>query len=120
MIKNWKRFNENYDEEMGKVILNVDGRKTTWYYLEDAIHDGLLDETFEMDESMAEDYGETVHNEYIGLEDITDMLRDDFEQEIDNLLTYLYKKDHISDISLIEIEGEDEEGENHEYSYYSE
>jgi len=116
-----KKQNESYDDdEVGGINLKVNGaRPTTWYFLSDAIMNGLLEETLDLNDEIIEQYGENNGIDYLTMEDLTDMLIEDFETELGNLLSFLIEIDYLSqDISSVSIEGEDDDGEYHEYDFF--
>ena len=123
--KNMQKRNESSEyggQESGKITLTVNGGSpTTWYYLSDAIQNGLLEETLEIDDFILEEYANDKNIDYLDIDDLTDMLIEDFEEELGNLLEYLIRIDYLGqDISSVSIEGEDEDGEYHELDFFLE
>ena len=107
------------DRDTGELILNVEGRKTTWFFINDAIYNGLIEETFDMDEEIIDQYGESLGEDYYTYEDLTDLIREDFQTEVGNLIMFLKKNDYLDqDISSIEISGVDEDGEDWDLQFY--
>ena len=124
-LKKFENFvnEESYDDdEVGGINLKVNGaRPTTWYFLSDAIMNGLLEQTLDLNDEILEQYGENIGIDYLSMEDLTDMLIEDFETELGNLLSFLIEMNYLSqDISSVSIEGEDEDGEYHEYDFFLE
>jgi len=117
---NLKRYNEFIKEsnsETGEVILNVDGKETTWFYLRDAIQNGLLDETLDiMDDSISElKIDDLFDGEVSDMEDLTDLLESDFEDTLDKLILHLIEVDHLSEhqvVGNIDITGNEEDSED--------
>ena len=123
IIKKFEAFSlYGDDEEMGKIILNVDGKKSTWYYVDDAILDGLLIEHLGLDDILIDELYEDDNNIY-SMEDLRDTIVEDFEQTLDELFSKKYNGESVQkelfDIpSIIEISGDEEEGDfDVEYSY---
>ena len=122
-MKKFKNFiTESHDEEVGELLLIYDGQSpTTWYFIQDAINDGLLDEKLQLDNETIEQYGKEVHNEnYIDMESITDMILYDFDEELDLLFDWMINNDLLDKKPTVEIEGYDEDGEEYEFSYFPE
>ncbi len=116
-----KKVNENV-QETGQILLKVNGGSpTTWFFIQDAIQNGLLEETLGVDDFILEEYANDKNIDYLDISDLTDMLIEDFETELGNLLEYLIRIDYLDqDITSVSIEGEDEDGEYHELDYLSE
>ena len=119
-----KRY-ENYIKESvedtdktGEIILDVNGRKTTWFYLRDAILDGLFVESFDL----TDDYVEEIfgNRDITTLEELTDLLDvddiDDFESELSKMIIAL---DNDVDVEYVTIIGTSEDGDDIDLSYYN-
>jgi hypothetical protein len=124
MIKKWNEFNENYsqDEESGKILLyfNDDG-PTTWYYINDALIDGLFIEKLDLIEEEVEDFGKSI-TEYMDMYDLADYItgsgtpNDAFKL----LFDWMVEEGLIDKHPTIHIIGEDEDGEYYDITYYPE
>ena len=109
------------DEDEGLVLLTVDDKTTTWYYLDDAIINGLLEETLNLDNDICEDFAKYLENkdiiDYFDMESLKDLIVDDFEGTLDKLFDFLKGDDIFFEKPTVQIDGEDEYGEFHEYYY---
>jgi len=107
------------DEEIGGIELKVDDKHIThWYYLSDAIQNGLLEEYFDMSDGECEEYAKFAgieDAEYVGLQELSDMLQQDFDEVMDSLTDFL----NIDEIT-IEIKGNGEDGDYAEIEYFKE
>ena len=110
---------ENFDTP-GEILLSYDGDPpTTWYYINDAIINGLLDEKLQLDDDLIEKIGITCfHEEDITPQDLCDIIIDDFEGSLQRTLHYLVELNHIDKEPSVIIEGIDEDGETYDLSYY--
>lgn len=108
------------DEENGKILLNYDNKTpSSWYYIDDAIENGLLESSLGIDDEIAEVFCSEKYNEdFCNLADLKDKLIYDFEDVLGELLTYLMDNNIIDEMSKeVAIEGVDEEGEYWSFSY---
>ena len=122
MKTKFKNFVNESQEESGEIILNVDGVKTTWYFINDAIQNGLLEETLDLTDEIINDYAENMENfhdfGFISMEELTDILIGDFQIELGKLLIYLIEIDYLDkDIFSVTIDGEDEDGEEFDLQF---
>ncbi|NPV12752.1 MAG: hypothetical protein HPY57_13275 [Ignavibacteria bacterium] len=134
LIKKHKLFQNNeefeYNNEPGKLLLKYDGQSpTTWFFLSDAILNGLLEEKLDLSENEAEEFahylvelGEMEEEDVytFSLSELADMIEQDFEETLDKLFDFLIESDAewFDHKPSIEIVGEDENGEEHELIYY--
>ena len=118
-MKRLKKFENFEDEEIGEILLSVNSQKpTTWFFIEDAIRDGLLDEVLDIDEEIVDLYGESIGEEMMSMEELSDIISQDFQYEIEKLLTFLDNNDYLSDyFTTITIQGFDEDGEEYDLEY---
>lgn len=122
MIKKWNEFNENYtqDEEPGKILLYFnDDSPTTWYYINDALIDGLFIEKLDLSEEQVEEFGKSVNvefYEYMDMNDLADMIVDD-EVTFKLLFDWMIEEGIIDKHPTILIKGKDEDGEKYNISY---
>jgi hypothetical protein len=115
-MKNWKNFNESYNDEVGEINLYYNGEgPTTWFFIQDAIRDGLLEEKLDLIDDIIIEY-----DDELDMETLTDNIIDDFEPELDKLLDFLINKGYLDSKPTIEIEGEDEDGDYWEFTYFPE
>jgi hypothetical protein len=114
ILQNFKSFNENIqNDESGEIILNINGKKTTWYFVEDAIKNGILEEYLDLSEEEIEKYGDEVLNfKPYNIEELSDIILDDFDKELKNLFQYLLNKNEIKEIPSIYITGIDDDGDD--------
>jgi hypothetical protein len=123
MIKKWNEFNENYtqDEEPGKILLyfNDDG-PTTWYYINDALIDGLFIEKLDLSNEQVEDFGNSIEEEYMDMYDLGDYIiyQTHPDEAFKLLFDWMIEQGLIDKHPTIHIMGEDEDGENYDISYY--
>ena len=120
-IKLFEDFSQ--DEEYGKILLNYgNDLPTTWYYIEDAIINGLLDEKLQLDEDIIETFcEEQSYEEMCGQQDLCDMLIQDFDNVLNRLLNYLKENDMLDEIpSSVIINGTDEKGEEWALEWHKE
>jgi len=110
---------ENYKDEEGELLLYYgENSPTTWFYIQDAIKDGLLDVNFDIDDDIVEQIGQTCFNdEYMTQDDLCDMIMNDFEDSLQKIFEFLLEHDIIDDVVSIKIEGYDEDGEEWNFSY---
>ena len=110
---------ENYKDEEGELLLYYgENSPTTWFYIQDAIKDGLLDVNFDIDDDIVEQIGQTCFNdEYMTQDDLCDMIMNDFEDSLQKIFKFLLEHDIIDDVVSIKIEGYDEDGEEWNFSY---
>lgn len=81
ILKNFNNFKLNEDTDSGYLQLIIDGEvHSNWFYLRDAIENGLLEEYFDLE---VEDLPWTKYFpvEYYDLADITDMIENCVETE---------------------------------------
>jgi hypothetical protein len=118
------KINEEFEqEESGEILLTYNGESpTTWYYVGDAIIDGLLEEKLQLDDDIIETFCEEQMNEtYCGQSELADMIESDFENVIGKLLKYLKQNDIIDEMpSSVIIKGTSEDNEEYDLSYYPE
>ncbi len=125
LIKKHKMFRNVesiQDEEVGQIELIFDGGSpTTWYYIEDAINDGLLDERLGLNDEILSEYATKLELEFddLSMESLTDNIIDDFENELNNLFDFLIERGDLDHKPSVEISGTDENGEEYEFSYFS-
>jgi hypothetical protein len=112
------RINEN-DEDSGELLLFYGSDlPTTWYYIEDAVINGLFDEKLQIDEDVIEEFCENeLYEENCNSQDLADSLIQDFDNVIFRLINYLYKNEIIDEKKPIRIEGFDEQGEEWGFEY---
>jgi len=131
LFKDNEALNENYDEdEIGQLELWWDGQgPSTWFYLGDAIKDGIIDEKLGLDDDMATDFAEYLAGigeleedsvEWFDLDELSMMLEQDFDDTLDKLFDFLMEQNVIEHKPSVEIKGEDENGEEWEFSYHPE
>lgn len=135
LIKQYKLFKDNenmeYEDEVGQLELWWDGKgPSTWFYLSDAIKDGIIDEKLQLDDDMAQGFAEYLHLEldeldedsveWFDLDELAIMIEQDFDETLDKLFNYLMKEHFIENKPSVEIKGEDENGEEWEFSYFPE
>ena len=103
---------ENYDDEIGELLLIYnDGSPTTWFYIQDAIINGLLDEKLQLDDLTIEEIGIVCFdNENMTEDELCDNIIDDFQGTLQTLFDYLVKEDILDDHPSVEIRGFDEDG----------
>ncbi len=116
-LKNFNNFNlnENYNDETGELLLTYNGDPpSTWFYIEDAIIEGLLDEKLQLDEELIEQIGETCfYEENMTQGELSDIIIQDFEGSLQRIFHYLIiDLEHLDDESTVEIKGVDEDGED--------
>jgi hypothetical protein len=127
MIKKWNEFNESYsqDEEMGKILLyfNEDS-PTTWYYINDAIIDGLFIEKLDLNDEEVEAFGNSIDEEYLDMNDLADMIvyndvsyNENSDKILELLSDWMIEEGLIEKHPIIRIVGEDEDGESYDISY---
>ena len=109
---------ENYDET-GELLLIYDGGSpTTWFYFQDAIIDGLLDEKLQLDVNLIEEIGIVCFDdENMTQDELYDEITDDFEGALQKLFDYLIDIDFLDEYPTVEIKGVDEEGEKWNFYY---
>lgn len=116
-MKHLKIF-ENYDETGQLLLYYGDEPPTTWFYIEDAIIDGLLDEKWQLDDNIIEDIGNTCfYEDMLTQGDLALMIEQDFEATLQRIFEYLIENDIINEEVNVSIEGVDEEGEEWNLSY---
>jgi len=110
---------ENYNDETGELLLIYDGSSpTTWFYITDAIIDGLLDEKLQLDDTTIEEIGIVCFDdENMTGDELYDNIIDDFQGTLQTLFDYLTKEDILDDYPSVEIRGVDEDGEDWEFYY---
>ena len=130
LIKQYKLFkdNENMEyDEVGQLELWWDGEgPSTWFYLSDAIKDGIIDEKLQLDDDMAQGFAEYLLElgeidedsvEWFDLDELAIMIEQDFDETLDKLFDYLMEERFIDHFPTVEIKGEDENGEEWNFSY---
>jgi len=115
-LKTFENFN---DEEIGELLLIYNGESpTTWFYIEDAIINGLLDDRFQLDEDIVEQIGQTCfYEEYVTQGDLCQIIIDDFDSSLQRIFEYLLENDIIDNEATVEIKGKDEDGEEWDFYY---
>ncbi|MCF7866985.1 hypothetical protein K9L67_06195 [Candidatus Woesearchaeota archaeon] len=110
---------ENFNDDEGQILLYYDDNSpTTWFFIQDAIKDGLLDERFGIDDDIIEDIGQSCFDEeYITQDDLCDMIMDDFEGSLRKIFEYLLENGIVDEEVSVKIEGEDEDGEDWDFYY---
>ena len=115
---------ENYEdpeEDIGKLILTYNDDSTTWFYIEDAITNGVLEEKLDLGagDAIIEKIGNDCFNEeYMTQEELTNIIIEDFEGTLQKLFYHLIKIEFLNEYPTVDIEGVDEDGE--EWSLYYE
>jgi hypothetical protein len=119
-LKGYGNFiNESNDEEVGQVLLSIDGQSpSTWYYVSDAITNGLLDEYLDLTGDVVDELSDELYGQMIFIEDIADMIQEDFQTELDKLFDYLLEHDMISHRPTISISGFEEDDYQEVELYY--
>lgn len=123
MIKKWNEFNENYtqDEEPGKILLYFnDDSPTTWYYINDALIDGLFIEKLDLSDEDVEAFGNSIEEEYMDMNDLVDYITGDPDDSFKMLFDWMIGEGLIDKHPTIRIKGKDEDGEKYNISYYPE
>lgn len=134
LIKKHKMFRNNesveggfawnhINDEVGQIELIFDGGSpTTWFYINDAINDGLLDEKLGLYDEILSEYATKLELEFddLDMETLTDNIIDDFENELNNLFDFLIERGDLDHKPTVEISGTDENGEEYEFSYFVE
>jgi len=127
LIKKHKMFRDveshEYDDEVGQIELIFDGGSpTTWYYISDAINNGLLDERLGLNDEILSEYATKLELEFddLSMETLSDNIIYDFENELNNLFEFLIERGDLDHKPSVEISGTDENGEEYEFSYFSE
>ncbi len=114
---------ENYDDvnELGKLLLIYDDDiQTTWFYILDAIINGLFEETWQLDDETVEDIGiKCFDNNYMSQEDLYDEIIENFQGSLQKILDYLLEIDFLIEDTYptIKIQGTDEDGEDWNFYY---
>ena len=120
-IKSYSSFiNESVDEDPGNILLTYNGESpTTWYYVEDAIINGLLDEKLQLNEEIIEAFClEKLYDELCTQQELADYLIQDFDNVLSRLLDYLKENEIIDEMpSSVEITGFDEDGEEYDLQW---
>lgn len=103
-------------EEMGKVVLNVDGRKTTWYYVADAIKNGLLEETLDLEDEHIEELFASHQDDIYDIDSLGEVIPLEFDQVLLDLFNRIINGTHASEQvpdlpNFISITGDEEDGE---------
>lgn len=103
---------DDVDNNIGEILLNVDGNETTWFYLRDAITDGLFIETLKLsyDTDLIDLFNEDLNN-IKNIEDLTDLLDTDNNTEFQKMLEIILDVLN-SDIDSIQISGVSEYGDD--------
>jgi len=139
LIKEYKLFKNSegmeYDDEVGKLELWWNGEgPSTWFFITDAIKDGIIEEKLQLDDDMAQGFAEYLYLdltsilpeieedavEWFDLDELSIMIEQDFEETLDKLFNYLMEQSIIDKKPTVEIKGEDEDGEEWELSYFPE
>ena len=124
--KELENVNESFDDDDAKLVLDYNGKPTHWYFLNDAIQNGLLEERLDLDDDICEDFAKYLIEigdmeeggaDYFGLEELKDLIIEDFEGTLDKLFDFLKGDEIFFEKPTVEIIGEDEDGEEHEYYY---
>jgi len=110
---------EGYTDEEGTILLYYgENSPITWFYIQDAIKDGLLDERFDINDDIIEEIGQSCFDdEYMIQDDLCDIIIDDFESSLQKIFEFLLENDIIDEEVSVKIKGNDEEGEDWEFSY---
>jgi hypothetical protein len=119
-IQRWENFNEN-SQDTGELVLIVDdGTPTTWYYVNDAITNGLLEQELGLDDQIISEYCESLGCEFdeLDINSLGDIILEDFEEELDKLFSFLMQRGDLNDKPSVEIVGNDEDGEEWNLSYF--
>ena len=120
MIKKWNEFNEKYsqDEEPGKILLYFnDDEPTTWYYINDALIDGLFIEKLDLSDEDVEAFGNSIEEEYMDMNDLVDYITGDPDDSFKMLFDWMIGEGLIDKHPTIRIKGKDEDGEKYNISY---
>jgi len=126
MIKKWNEFNENYsqDEKPGKILLYFnDDSPTSWYYINDAIIDGLFIEKLDLNDDDVEEFGKSVnieYYEYMDMIDLVGMIINNEDETFKLLFDWMVEEGIIDKHPTIRIKGKDEDGEKYNITYYPE
>lgn len=117
---NFERREQSKLDEVGELLLRYDGgRPTTWFYINDAISDGLLEDHFQIEEDQIEDFvHDTYGEENFDRDMLVDLMIGDFEETLDKLFEWLIFNDLLNKKSSVEINGNDENDEEYEFSYF--
>jgi len=125
-------INENAShDEVGEILLTYDGQSpTTWFYIQDAILDGLLEEKLQMDDAICEEFAQYYADmtgeidqddvDYFTMEELATMIEQDFDKTLDILFDYLIEVEYLDKKPSVEISGNDEQEEEWEFSYFPE
>jgi hypothetical protein len=124
-LKDYGNFlNENFgdddvDDEMGLVLLSIDGQSpTTWYYVTDAIGNGLLDEYLNLNDEILDLLSDELYDGVMFAEDVSSLIEEDFQDELDKLFTFLLDHDIIDHKPSVSISGYEEDNEDEEVELY--
>lgn len=131
LIKKHKLFKDNesieYNDEVGTLELWWDGKgPSTWFFITDAIKDGIMEEKLQLDDDMLQGFAEYLVGlgeieedsvEWFDMEELSVMIEQDFESTLNNLFDWLMEENMIDHKPSVEIHGEDEEGEEYDFSY---
>jgi len=126
-LKYLKQFNEStnpiYDylpeDEEGKLLLYFNNEPpTTWFYFEDAIINGILDEKLQLTEYLISEIGQfAFYEELTTASDLAIWIEQDPDSTFENLFSYLIENDLYDHHPTIKIIGEDEKGESFDIEY---
>lgn len=126
-VKNFLKFFESHDfedeydfdenKEVG-VLINKD-LKSKYEYLDDAIVNGLIENYFDLDVDLIEEFDDVYSYGVFTNEELGDLIKDDFENVIDNIFSFLIDKGIIKEKENIQLLGTDENGDSVNFSYSS-
>lgn len=119
-----EKVKESTDYDEPGLILNIDGDISKWYYVNDAIQNGILEDYCDVDDDILEDYGQYLvdndnkYDDYVNIDDLTDMIIEDFEIELNKFFKFLNDRDEKFNIpDRISISGFDDEGDDWDLEY---
>jgi len=126
IIKTFNKFKLNEDADSGYLKLKINDKViSNWFYLRDAIENGLLEEYFDIyDGVLVEElpWSEYFNDEFLTISDITDMIENAVENEDFEEFNTFFKM--LEDFSYnipnsisISFVGETEDGENYDVTY---
>lgn len=116
-------INENEQEELGDILLKYDtDEPTTWFYIEDAISNGLLEEKLNLDQDTIDIFCSEFFNEdFCSAEELGNMILEDFDGIIGKLLKFCLETNLIDKLpSSVSIKGNDENGDFYDLEWINE